>query len=287
MSKKVSYYLHYVIIKAVVAFLSIFSFDIRCNIGSFLFSSLLCFTKLNRTAIKNLAFIYPNKTYSEIKNIAKLMWKNFGASFAEFPFIYKISNKCYKKHVTFIGAEKLDSLKDGGILFSAHYGNWEVVPRYLLEKKMKISIVYRKANNPLTEKMIQKYRNYPEISFIAKGKSGRRSLLKAIREKHVIVMLVDQKMHQGIKMKFLDHDAYIATGVATMALDYNLPLIPVKTRRNANNVTEVTFFDNVVIKKSGNKEQDIFDILSNVNYILESWILEDPTQWMWFHNKWN
>lgn len=284
--KKINYYIQYLLFLFFFRIFSILPFKLSSKLGAILLTLIGPLTNFQTRAINNLNMIFPDFSLKRKKEIIKKMWQNFGSSIAEFTQIYTLKNSIYNNFLSIKNIENLKYIEKGGIIFSAHYGNWEVVPRYLLERNLKISIVYRKSNNPYIENMIQKYRNEDNINFIAKGKTGVRSLVKAIKEKHIIIMLVDQRMHEGIIMPFLGKEALVATGIATLALDYSLPILPAMCRRNNKGVIEVNFFQPIQIKLTSNKDENIYNMLREVNNYIEKWILDEPSQWLWFHNRW-
>ena len=40
------------------------------------------------------------------------------------------------------------------------------------------------------------------------------------------------------------------------------------------------------VQKSGNDKQDTKDISLKINSVIENMILNNPSQWIWSHNRW-
>ena len=40
------------------------------------------------------------------------------------------------------------------------------------------------------------------------------------------------------------------------------------------------------VSRTGNDERDTQNITLKINQIIEKMIIENPTQWLWSHNRW-
>ena len=36
----------------------------------------------------------------------------------------------------------------------------------------------------------------------------------------------------------------------------------------------------------GDHKKDVADLMAQVNAVIGSWVLENPEQWLWLHNRW-
>ena len=48
----------------------------------------------------------------------------------------------------------------------------------------------------------------------------------------------------------------------------------------------MTIHEPYKIEKTGNADQDTRDITLKINQIIEKMITNNPTQWLWSHNRW-
>jgi KDO2-lipid IV(A) lauroyltransferase len=174
-------------------------------------------------------------------------------------------------------------------MFGAHLGNWELVPYIFKKTEKKISIVYREANNKYVDKIINKYRNINNFTFIPKGKKGAKLIIQELKAKNIIIMLVDQRMRDGMEVPFFNIPAMTAPAIASLALQYKLPIVPIHTIRVENNRNykfEIFIDKPLQLELTGNKLVDIKYILIKINKVLEKWISKNPSQWFWIHNRW-
>ena len=90
---------------------------------------------INKRAKAHLQSCFPHWNETEIGSTIKDMWENLGRTTAEFPHIQKLDVSGNDKRVEVIGVEHIHSLRDDGlpgIVFSAHLGNWELLPMLAL-----------------------------------------------------------------------------------------------------------------------------------------------------------
>ena len=188
-----------------------------------------------------------------------------------------------------IGKKYLEDLKinkSGAILFSAHIGNWEICPLIITRRGEEVTSIYRHANNPITEKIIQRLRKGICL-YAPKGPKGANTLFKVLRQKKYAAILADQKLNEGESIKFLGHPAKTATAIAELSIRLSVPIIPVHVER----IKGVKFKYIVekpikVDNEKMNHDDKVKMILLKINNKIEKWILKNPEQWLWIHNRW-
>ena len=283
------HYLEYIIFFLVTRLLKLLPMDKSASLCSFLARKIGPLIGVTKIARRNLENIYQDSI--DVDQTIDDLWDNFGRYIGEFPFINKLSEEELTKRVTFSGLEKIEDLCQNNqpfMLFLGHQANWDIVIRKINNIYPKFGIVYRKANNPLVDKEILSERNNDSnVIMITKGPSGARGLVRAIKSKMSIAMLVDQKMNDGIEVPFFGKPAMTAPAIARLALQYNYPIVPCQLIRNGRSSNfEIKIYKPLKIDKTGNTEQDCYNIMKTINQMLEKWIRQHPGQWFWFHNRW-
>ena len=271
--------------------------DFASSLGSKIVKFIGPLSKFDTRAEMNLKKIFPSLNIEEQKIIKKNMWDNLGRNIGEFAFANKLNPyndqniNSFKKESRFIieGQQYLEDInhkETGAIFFSAHIGNWEICPLILTGKGLKVTSIYRHANNPLNEKIIQRLRK--GISFYApKGPSGAKTLFKVLRKKEFAAVLVDQKLNEGVLIDFLGHPAKTATAIAELSLKLSIPVVPIHVQR-IKGATFKYIIEKPIInsKKNHNHEEEVLSLLNKINKTIEKWILKCPEQWLWIHNRW-
>lgn len=243
----------------------------------------------NRIARDNLRQALPEMDAAGLDRILADMWENLGRVCGEFPHLGRMTREEFDRHVIVEGAEYIEEAKQGDrscIFYSGHLANWEFAPKTLAVHGAPLALVYRKGNNPWLDRLIQETRGHYQSEAVAKGAGGSKQLLRAIQQRRHIGMLLDQKMNTGIAVDFFGRKAMTATAIATLALKYDCPIIPVRVVRSAGTRHKVTIFPPLALERSGDEAADIKRIMSRINATLEGWIREYPAQWIWIHRRW-
>lgn len=280
--KKIRYFLEYLLVKFWLFSMKKLSLKTASDFGSKLFQFIGMKLNVTKTAYNNIKMVFPEKTDKEIEKIILDVWDNFGRMAAETPIFLDMSQDELDKHVNVIGLENIEDLKGrSALFFTAHLANWEVSSKALAFYNLKFHAVYRAANNKLVDNLINNLRAKIDMPLIPKGKHGAKQILDAIQKNYNIVMLLDQKMNDGIKINFLGKDAMTAPAIANLSLKYNCPIIPIHAvRKNKHQ------FDIIIDKPLNTDNKNVEAIMLEVNNIIGKWVKENPGQWFWLHRRW-
>jgi KDO2-lipid IV(A) lauroyltransferase len=244
---------------------------------------------VNKLALSNLSKALPHLNDFQKNAVIEGMWDNLGRVVGEFPHICAMSAEEMSKHVEIDADSRkiLDELianNRGGILFSAHFGNWEIGPKMLINYGIKVKTFYRPLNNPLVEKMTSSLRG---VEMIEKGSNGNRQLINALKNKEFIIIMADQKVSDGEPIKFFHDDAITTTSIAKIAMKYNIPLVPgyiLRVNKQFKFLLKVE--KPLEFNKINSFNSEATNLTLKINQIIEKWISENPEQWFWVHNRW-
>jgi KDO2-lipid IV(A) lauroyltransferase len=242
----------------------------------------------NRARI-SLKKCFPDITPIETEKIVTEMWDNYGRLISEYVHADAFWNGKTLKHIELVGAEHLKTLKDDGkpgIIFTAHTGNWQMITLAAQSVGFDLTQMYRAANNPWVDALMLKCQKLAVKNVITKKKSGPKDLLSLIRRGDHALLLVDQKMGEGVAVPFLGRDAMTAKGVARLYLNQDCPLLPARSERLSDSTFRVTFYPPVTFTPQGDQQKDIYDLLLHINNQISEWIKERPGQWLWVHRRW-
>ena len=243
-------------------------------------------------AMRNLKKAMPELTFFQRFKIMLGMWNNLGKNIAEFVLINNISFEEFEKYIniddeTRKNLQKIKNSKEGELIFTAHFGNWEIFSRIFEYLNVPASAIYRSLNNQYVDEMILKYRERNKMTeLIPKGANGIMKLVRSLKEGRKIFMLVDQRLSNGLNVKFLNNDAKTTDSVAIFALKYNYKVYSaVVFRRSFSSFFDVKIEEFDVIN-TGNLKEDIEATTVKINEKVEEWIKLKPEQWFWVHNRW-
>ena len=289
MLKKIRYFIEWILVGSCLWYLDRLPFSKASDTGGKFFRRMGPHLKRTAIARDNIRRAMPELDDRQVEKIIGDMWENLGRVFAEFPHVGRMSREELDEILEVEGLEHLDTLRQlnkGSIFFSGHIANWEFSCKGLAVNDFPLQLVYRKGNNPWLDRIIQNSRNLYQTIAIPKGKDGARLLLQAIKERHHVGVLIDQKMNDGITVPFFGRDAMTSPAIARLALKFKCPIVPAHVVRIEGHKQKFIISAPLEITKTGDQEQDVLNIMTEINSTLEDWIRENPAQWIWIHNRW-
>lgn len=262
--------------------LKILPVDIASSLTGKLARAIGLLLPVSRVAWVNLELAFPHKTKAEHREIIRNCWENLGRVLGEFPHISQIAQDDNRVSIT--GLEHLENIKNSdksSILFSGHFANWEIIGAMAHRLGLPVSLVYRHANNPMTDALYRHARKGAAAKFYPKNREGARMILQGIKRGEVFGMLVDQKMNDGLEVPFFGKPAMTAKAIADFAIRQNIPIYPVRIQRLKGVHFQMELLPPLA------PETDALTLLTRINTMLEEWITDKPEQWFWLHRRWS
>ena len=289
--KFIKYFFEFTIIISLFCIFKIIGLRNASNLGGVLGKLVGPFFRSKNLIKKNIKIGLGDIDKNQEKKIINGMWSNIGRTFAEYVFLKDFKfNKTDFDHIKIIGGEHLDKIKKTNkpvIFYSAHLANFELMAMELEKSGIKTAAIYRPLNNlflnPLMEYLRMKYICPNQIP---KGRAGMREIINKINNNYSIALMVDQRVGEGPRINFFNQPAQTTTIPAQLALRYNCKLVPISLKRIENINFEMTVHEPYEASKTGNDEQDTLNITLKINQIIEKIIINNPTQWLWSHNRW-
>jgi len=243
------------------------------------------FFRPKKTVENNLRIAFPNLSDNEIKKYILEMWEYYGKIFAEYIFLSELRNN-KKKNIKISGIHILEKLKinnDSVVFISGHFDNFELMAMYLEKSGIKLSAIYRPLNNFFMNTIMEKLRTkYICKKQIKKGRTGIRESLRLFKEGYSIALMIDQRVSEGPKINFFNKEAYTTTVPAQFVKKFNCKVVPINIVRTNNINFEIKVFEPFEFKKN----DSINEITLALNKWLENTIIENPSKWIWSHNRW-
>ena len=288
MIKQIKLFIEYIIVISLFLFLSFLPLNLISHLGNL---SLKFFGPLSRShkiALFNLKKIFVNLKEQDIKVKAKKSWGNLGKTIFELSVLDRLVDKKNNK-IKLSGLENIKSLiekKEQVIFFSIHQSNWEILVPVIDQLGISVGAIYRHINNKFIDRLVLKKRNQSintkRSFYTPKGREGAKDILSAINNNSSMILLIDQKDTAGDNVKLFNILTKTQTGFLKIARKHNLKLIPVRNIRHNNNNFSITFYPPI---KLFNKKVSDAEAMLSIHKIIEKWILENPTQWLWQHNR--
>ena len=257
-----------------------------CALGDFAYFFLRI---RRRLAEDNLARSFPGKTQAEIKQIARQVYRYQVLNMLEMLRIPLIKSKQDAANLVEINAadafHKTIQQKNGAILVSAHLGSWEVPAICTGMLLTPVNVIIKPLKNTHLDRHLNRWRTMHGNRVIFKDRALREGL-KVLRNGEVVGVLGDQSNREGnFYVDFLGRKATVFLGPAFLALKAGVPVFTETCKRDNNGkylleITEVKTSD-----LSYNKE-DIKKLAQRYTRALEEFILGQPEEWLWLHDRW-
>ncbi len=202
-------------------------------------------------------------------------------------------------HLDFL--EQALEKKKGVVLFSGHFGNWELVP-FILSRELdrKIYSIARKMNNPLVEQKVKQFREYMGSEVIDKSNSIR-SIIRNLEKNGIVYLLIDQNTieREGVFVDFFGEKASTVPTVSKLHLKWGVPVIPVFLHYEPGRIV-LELSEEIQAPGAGTgtgtgketgsatvkSSSDVVELTQRCTAIIEEKIRQYPGQWFWYHNRW-
>lgn len=241
------------------------------------------------------------RSFIQIRNVLKLnsfdsvlmVFKFFihlGKQYVEtvkFPYL---SEKAFRSRYQIHGTDILNNiLKEGkgGIIISAHLGNWEVLEMFFSRLGYPIAAIYNRLFDDSIDRLICKWRSFFGAKLFEK-KDSLRKVMRFLDNNGLVYILFDQKSTSpgSIKTQFFGRDTTTSIVPLNLAARIKAPLIPVFLIRKEK-INSIVVYKPIIIKNAKKNSLIINETLKSLNKILEQLILEYPEQWLWSYDKWS
>ena len=248
----------------------------------------------HRVAIDNLRHAFPEMSAEQHEAIARDMWGNMGRLAAEYVFLDRIvdfdPDADVPGNVEVQGRELFQRLlaEDGKphIVFTAHMGNFELLPICAAAFGLNVTALFRPPNNPYIAKRLLRQRR-TTMGHLVPSKAGAAwALARKLDEGGNVGVLVDQYFQRGVKGTFFGRDVLTSPLLAKLARQFDCDVYPARCIRLPNGRFRLELFERVELPRKGSGEVDVDATCQLLNDTVEGWIREYPGQWMWFHRRW-
>jgi len=224
----------------------------------------------------------------EADQLIREVYQNLGLDFAEFLLEEDFTEEDINEMVDFIDLEYLDEALEKGngvILYTAHFGNWELLGAVLALKGYKINSIAREQNNLLFDKKINKIRRDLGIGIIPRGIAVRKAF-KALQNNEIVAILGDQDARSdGWRLKFFDRPASTFPGAVQFARRTGALIVPGFFTRKGWLKHQFRCYQPRRISLESS-EQDLREELQSLLDLTEEEIRKSPADWMWLHKRW-
>jgi len=280
------YFFEYIFISILLFIFKLIGYENASNLGEKIGKLLGPYFRNKDKIINNLKQSNIGSNDSEREKIIKKMWGNYGRILSEYPYLKKFKKNSLNKYITVEGLDHLKEIKKNKkkvVFISGHFNNFELMAMQIENSGINVAAIYRPLNNFFLNNTMEKIRiNDICKKQIKKGKAGTRELIKLFNEGYSVALMIDQRVSEGIPVKFFNKTALTTTIPAQLVKKYDCEVVPVYIERFNKNYFKINFEKPLIFKK----DSSLDDITLQLNEKLELMILKNPDQWIWSHDRW-
>lgn len=245
-------------------------------------------------ALENLRKAYRNqKSEPEIRKIARgafIRLAEFGIEWLRMPQMARQP----ERYLAVSHLERVHSAlqKNRGVVFLvSHNGNWEImalIAGLLIAKPLGVPIyaLARPLKNPFLYHYILRLRGLTGLRSIAR-KGGARESFARLRENGILSLLIDQRIREGgIHVGFFGRKALTTSLPAVASRRLGSPVFYLSIRRTSELRFEMDIHGPIPVEMTENPRRDIQINTQRFLDQVETEIREDPSRWLWMHNRW-
>jgi len=241
-------------------------------------------------ATHNLRRAFPEKSEEEILRIVQGVYRNIGIVAAEFFDIPRLTKENITALVEAEGVEncgKALAKGRGVLMFSAHFGNWELEAAAAALLVKPAVVIYRPLDSPLLDHLVLRVRSATGNIPLAK-EHAMRPMLRTLKQNGILGILIDQNMawYEGVFVDYFGRPACTTDGLALLALHTEAPVLPAYMVRLADGRYRLVFGPEVEVIRTGDRDADVLANTQRFTKVIEEIVRRYPEQWLWVHQRW-
>ncbi len=285
------HYLQYVALKAFCALFALLPYRFSVQLARTLMSATrVFFPKRFKRMQYDIARAFPDKSTQEVQKIALGSWANMGTILAEFIQLSHMSQENFKKHCRVEGLEKIKTAegKTGGIIHIGHFTNWEAFGLAASVYGCDKAVLAQRVDNPYIDEETNRlrnvfggrtfYSNHADKPFFA--------CMRWLKKKKFLGILIDQNAGSSeVWLPFMGRTAAVSPITALLAIKMQVPVFPVRVAREPNGQLVCTVLD-PLLPPTEYTIQNVRQFTYQLNQFYEACLRQDPSSWLWAHNRW-
>jgi len=287
--------LQYALIRLAMALYAIVPANKAYSLGARLASLLYpLFKKRHLIALDNIMKAGITEDKQEAARIAQASFCHFLGHLFEALKVPKVVNeRNWKEHIVYDknDAENWNTLMvdldTPMMLITGHLGSWEAGVSIIPFTRPMMPIA-RALDNPLLARFLKKSQFRGNVTIISKKNGFSGDVMREWKAtKSALTIVMDQHAgRSGVQVDFLGRPAWTHTSPARIHLASGAPIVIGAFLREGLFKYRMIGEPAIHFKPTGNKEQDIETLTTEMNRLLGNLIRKCPEQYLWMHNRW-
>lgn len=226
---------------------------------------------------------------SEARRIVRACWMHFGRVLVDTLRLPALACEDVTGLVRYRGLEHVRAAYASGrgvLLFSGHYGHWELVAFAQGLLGMPLALLTRPLDNPRLEAVLADLRTRSG-NVIIPHRGSTRKMIRVLRRGQGVAIVIDQDAREhGVFVPFFGRLASTTPTLARLALRTGATVVPVFSVPETDGTYTVTYEPPVSVESADDREGEVRRLTAECTAILERWVRRHPELWLWMHRRW-
>jgi KDO2-lipid IV(A) lauroyltransferase len=244
-----------------------------------------------RIVQRNLGFVYPEWSKEYVQRFSRRVFQNIGITFLEICQMTCFSREDILSRVRVRGHENLlNAAKgpQGGIMISAHLGNWEMIPQfYPCYLRKPLGLVFKRVPPKVLNRWVYRFRT--QFGNIAVYKKGAMStMVRLVPQGAIFLLLIDQapKRSEGLDAIFFGRTVTVSPGAALLFRRCHTPVFLAFCVREVDGSLTLVVEPPLTLKRKEDLAAELQENVQIMTSAIEKAIRTYPDQWFWLHKRW-
>ncbi len=247
----------------------------------------------HRLMMTNLRNAYPEKSEAELEAIALASWGHMGRLAAEYVFLDRLFDFDPERpepgRIEVSGIPIFLDLRDNPrpfIVFTAHTGNFELLPVAGNSFGLDVMVLFRPPNNPYIAEKVFSFRSARMGQLVPSHAGSSFALARRLEAGGGVGVLVDQKFGRGLTTTFFGRPVRTNPLLAKLVRQFDAEVYPARCIRLPGNRYRLEIEPRIDVPRDARGAVDVHATAQMLNDKVESWVREYPDQWLWYHDRW-
>ncbi|HTR60221.1 MAG TPA: lysophospholipid acyltransferase family protein, partial [Candidatus Binataceae bacterium] len=242
-------------------------------------------------ALKNLEIAFPEKSREAHLEIIRGMYRNWGRMLGEWSHMGKLDRSNIEQYAVYEGKEHWDEAERiskgrGGLVLTAHFGNFELMILAHSIYGYRIAVVHRPLRNPLIDKAVREARIRSGNGVVTRKGAGME-MMRLLRQNWHVGVPLDLDVRKGVFVDFFGLPASTSDGVARLARATGAPVVPCFMVREGDTTHhKIQIQAPIEVVRTSDAEADSRENTQRFEKAIEKAIREHPDHWNWIHRRW-
>jgi phosphatidylinositol dimannoside acyltransferase len=235
--------------------------------------------------------IEPGLGGAALRRRVEEVYRSYGRYYAESFRLPRIAPAEIDARFRYVGYEHVERARDAGqgaLLVLPHLGSWEWSGYWLTRVAgVPMTAVVERIEPPALFDWFVSYRESIGMQIVPLGPEAGRSVVTAIKQRHVVALLSDRDIGGGgVEVSFFGEKTTLPSGPAVLALRTGAPLLPTATYDRPGGNHEGVVRPPIAIERTGRFRADVARITQAIADELEVLIRAAPEQWHLMQPNW-